>query len=122
MEELGLKPGVVYGDDVLKVFQYAKSHQFAIPAINCTSSSTVAAVLEAARDSKAPIIIQFSQGGAASFAGKGLKNGNQEASIAGAVAGAHLVRSLASIYGIPVILHRCEDSAYRGAVRVLMSE
>ena len=57
-------------------------------------------VLEAARDINSPIIIQVSQGGAAFFAGKGLKNGNQEASIAGAVAAAHFIRSIAPSYGM----------------------
>lgn len=37
---------------------------------NVTSSSTVVATLEAARDAGAPIILQMSQGGAAYFAGK----------------------------------------------------
>jgi fructose-bisphosphate aldolase class II len=32
-------------------------------------------------------------------------NGNQEASIAGAIAGAHYIRSIAPTYGIPVVLH-----------------
>jgi len=102
---LSRKTGVIVGDDVLKLFNYAQEHKFAIPAINCTSSSTVVASLEAARDAKSPIIIQMSQGGAAYFAGKGVSNGNQEASIAGAIAAAHYVRSIAPIYGIPVILH-----------------
>ena len=86
-----------------KVFNYAREHQFAIPAVNCTSTSTVNATLEAAREAKSPIIIQFSQGGAAYFAGKGLSNKNQEASILGAVAGAHYTRAVAKAYGIPVI-------------------
>jgi fructose-bisphosphate aldolase class II len=38
------------------------------------------------------VIIQVSQGGAAFFAGKGVKNGDQEASIAGATAAAMFVR------------------------------
>ncbi|EIN08126.1 fructose 1,6-bisphosphate aldolase [Punctularia strigosozonata HHB-11173 SS5] len=97
--------GVLTGENVRKLFDYAKEHNFAIPAINCTSSSTVNAVLEAARDIKSPIIIQVSQGGAAYFAGKGLSNTNQEASILGAVAAAHHVRTVAKAYGVPVILH-----------------
>jgi fructose-bisphosphate aldolase class II len=105
LEELNLKPGVIYGDDVLALFNYAKKHQFAIPAINVTSSSTVIATLEAARDSKAPIIIQVSNGGAAFFAGKGISNEGQKASIAGSVAAAHFVRSVAPLYGVPVVLH-----------------
>jgi fructose-bisphosphate aldolase class II len=58
----------------------------------------VVASLEAARDAKSPIILQCSQGGAAYFAGKGVDNKNQEASIAGAVAAAHYIRSIAPIY------------------------
>ncbi|TQS35654.1 hypothetical protein Golomagni_03920 [Golovinomyces magnicellulatus] len=99
------KTGVIVGDDVLKLFQYAKEHKFAIPAINVTSSSTVVASLEAARDARAPIILQMSQGGAAFFAGKGVANSKQEASIAGGIAGAHYIRAIAPVYGIPVILH-----------------
>lgn len=63
------------------------------------------AVLEAARDIKAPIILQVSQGGAAYFAGKGLSNSNQEASITGAIAAAHHIRTVAKAYGVPVVLH-----------------
>ncbi|KAG2221409.1 hypothetical protein INT45_012660 [Circinella minor] len=97
--------GVVTGDNLRKVFEYAREQKFAIPAINCTSTSTINAALEAARDIKSPIIIQFSNGGAAFIAGKGLSNKNQEASIIGAVAGAQYVRTVAKAYGIPVIIH-----------------
>ncbi|KAF9938457.1 Fructose-bisphosphate aldolase 1 [Modicella reniformis] len=100
-----VQAGVITGDNVRKVFAYASEHKFAIPAINCTSSSTVNAALEAARDSKAPIIIQFSNGGAAYFAGKGISNKDEKASILGAIAGAHHVRAVAKAYGVPVILH-----------------
>jgi len=102
---LSRKSGVIVGDDVLKLFNYAQEKNFAIPAINVTSSSTVVAALEAARDAKAPIILQMSQGGAAYFAGKGVDNKDQAASIAGAVAGANYIRSVAPAYGIPVVLH-----------------
>jgi len=104
-EVLSRKTGVIVGDDVLKLFKYAQEKNFAIPAINVTSSSTVVAALEAARDAKAPIILQTSQGGAAYFAGKGVDNKDQTASIAGAVAAAHYIRSVAPAYKIPVILH-----------------
>jgi len=99
------KTGVIYGDDVKDLFKYAQEKQFAIPAINVTSSSTVVASLEAARDAKSPIILQLSQGGAAYFAGKGVSNGSQEASIAGAIAAAHYIRAIAPAYKIPVVLH-----------------
>jgi len=97
--------GVLTGDQTRKLFEYAKEHQFAIPAVNVTSSSTANAVLEAARDVKSPIIIQCSQGGSAYFAGKGLPNGNQEASITGAIAAALHVRTVAASYGVPVVMH-----------------
>lgn len=102
---LSRKAGVIVGDDVRKLFEYAQEKQFAIPAINVTSSSTVVAALEAARDSKSPIILQTSQGGAAYFAGKGVDNKDQQASIAGCIAAAHYIRSVAPVYGIPVVLH-----------------
>ncbi|KXL41533.1 hypothetical protein M433DRAFT_72805 [Acidomyces richmondensis BFW] len=99
------KTGVIYGDDVRALFKYAQEHTFAIPAINVTSSSTVVAALEAAKNANAPIILQVSQGGAAYFCGKGIDNKNQEASIAGAIAAAHYIRAVAPSYGIPVVLH-----------------
>jgi fructose-bisphosphate aldolase class II len=97
--------GVLTGDNVLKLFTYAREHNFAIPAINVTSSSAINAVLEAARDAKSPVIIQISQGGAQFFAGKGLNNDGQKASILGSIAGAHHVRTVAKDYGVPVVLH-----------------
>merc|ERR1719206_401657 len=52
-------------------------------------------------------MIQFSEGGSAFFAGKALPNekGVLQASILGAVAGAHYVRAVAPAYGIPVFVH-----------------
>ncbi|KAK1088873.1 Fructose-bisphosphate aldolase 1 [Friedmanniomyces endolithicus] len=102
---LSVKSGVIYGDDVKALFKHAQENTYAIPAVNVTSSSTVVATLEAAKKAKSPIILQMSQGGGAYFAGKGLDNKNQEASIAGSVAAAHYIRSVAPAYGIPVILH-----------------
>ncbi|KAJ5130456.1 Ketose-bisphosphate aldolase class-II [Penicillium bovifimosum] len=105
LEQLSRKSGVIVGDDVLRLFEYAKQNNFAIPAINVTSSSTVVASLEAARDQKCPVILQISQGGAAFFAGKGVSNDGQKASIAGSIAAAHYIRSVSPAYDIPVILH-----------------
>jgi len=98
---------------VRKLFQHAQQKVFAIPAINVTSSSTVVAALEAARDAKSPIILQVSQGGAAYFAGKGLSNDGQKASIVGAIAAAEYIRAIAPAYGIPVVLHSVSHSAAR---------
>lgn len=101
----GIKPGVATGDDVQKIFAYAKEKGFALPAVNVTNTSTVNAVMETAAKLKSPVIIQFSNGGAQFFAGKGLKDDNFKASIAGAVSGAKHVHALAELYGATVILH-----------------
>ncbi len=100
-----LKPGIVYGKQLQDLYKYAQEKGFAIPAVNVTGSNTINAALETARDMKAPIIIQFSNGGAHFMAGKGLPNDHQQASIAGAVAGAKHIHELAELYGVPVIIH-----------------
>lgn len=100
-----LKPGVATGDEVQKIFQYAKQKGFALPAVNVTSSSTVNAVMETAAKVNAPVIIQFSNGGGHFFAGKGLKNDNEKAAILGSISGARHVHEMAEAYGATVILH-----------------
>ncbi|UCE94334.1 MAG: class II fructose-bisphosphate aldolase [Flavobacteriaceae bacterium] len=100
-----IKSGVATGDAVQEIFKLAKEKSFALPAANVISSSTINAVLEAAKELNAPVIIQFSNGGAHFNAGKGLSNEGQKAAIAGAVAGAKHVHVMAKEYGVPVILH-----------------
>jgi len=97
--------GVLDGDQVRALFTFAQKKGFAIPAVNCTSSSTVNVVLEAARDTHNPVIIQVSQGGAAFYCGKGIKDEKYIASIAGSIALAHHVRTVAPHYGVPVVIH-----------------
>ncbi len=97
--------GVIVGADVQKVFAFAKAHGFALPAVNCTGTDTVNAALETSVEMDSPMIIQFSNGGAAFYAGKGLSNDGQRASIAGAVAGAMHVHQLAEAYGARVLVH-----------------
>lgn len=100
-----VKPGVITGDDVQKVFEIAKANAFALPAVNVVNTDSINGVLEAAAKSKSPIVVQFSNGGAAFFAGKGLKLEGQKAAILGAIAGAKYVHAVAESYGVPVILH-----------------
>ncbi len=100
-----IKPGVATGDEVQAIFRYAKEKGFALPAVNVTGSSTVNAVLETAAKVNAPVIIQFSNGGAMYNAGKGLSNENERAAIAGAIAGARHIHLIAELYGATVILH-----------------
>ena len=119
----GLVPsGVVTGENLLKLFTYCRENGVALPgsksvmnctqfyfllfsAFNCTSTSTINAILQAARDFNSPVIIQFSNGGAAFLAGKGIKNTGEKAAILGAIAGAQHVRLMAKHYGVPVVLH-----------------
>ncbi|MDD5716189.1 MAG: class II fructose-bisphosphate aldolase [Sulfuricurvum sp.] len=100
-----MKPGVLFGDDVQKLFEIAKEEGFALPAVNVVGTDSINAVLEAAKVVNSPVIIQFSNGGASYYAGKGLSNENEKAAIAGAISGAQHVHLMAEAYGIPVILH-----------------
>lgn len=98
-----VKPGVLTGSEAKKLFAYAKKNKFAIPAVNVVGTDSVNAVLEAAAKVNSPIIVQFSNGGAGYYAGKGLKTPN--AAILGGISGAIHVHTMAEAYGIPVILH-----------------
>jgi fructose-bisphosphate aldolase class II len=100
-----IKAGVVTGNDLQKIFQIAKKNNFAIPAVNVTTSSTVNAVMEVAKEINSPVIIQFSNGGAVFYGGKSLSNEMEKAAIAGAIAGAQHIHLMAEHYGIPVIIH-----------------
>ena len=44
-----VKPGVITGDDVQKVFQVAKENNFALPAVNCVGTDSINAVLKLKR-------------------------------------------------------------------------
>ncbi len=100
-----VKPGVIFGEDVQKVYDHAKKEGFAIPAINVIGTDSINAILEAAAKVNSPLIIQFSNGGAAYYAGKGLSNEAEKAAIVGAISGAKHVDLMAKAYGVVVILH-----------------
>lgn len=99
------KSGVLWGQDLKDLFDTANAEGFALPAVNVIGTNTINSVLETARELNSPVIIQFSNGGAQFYAGKGLPNGQQEGSIAGAIAGAYHVHLMAEAYGVPVVLH-----------------
>jgi fructose-bisphosphate aldolase class II len=99
------RSGVLHGEEVTEVFNHALEHQYALPAVNVIGTNSVNAVLETAAAVNSPVIIQFSNGGAAFFAGKGLSNEGQRAAIAGGISGALHVHQMAAAYGVPVILH-----------------
>ncbi len=99
------RPGVLYGDEVTRLLNYANENDFALPAVNVIGTNSVNAVLETAREVNSPVMIQFSNGGASFFAGKGLSNEGQQSAILGGISGAMHVHTLAVAYGVPVILH-----------------
>ncbi len=99
------RPGVLHGEEVTELLNYANEHNFALPAVNVVGTNSVNAVLETAKAVNSPVIVQFSNGGASFFAGKGLSNENQQAAILGGVSGAMHVHTMAEAYGVTVILH-----------------
>ena len=99
------RSGVLFGDEVTELLNYANKNSFALPAVNVIGTNSVNAVLETAREVNSPVIIQFSNGGAAFFAGKGLNNSDQTGAIYGGISGAMHVHTMAKQYGVPVILH-----------------
>lgn len=101
-----IKPGVVTGNNIQKLFDLAKRNNFALPAVNCIGMDSINAALEAAANVRSPIILQFSHTGSAFMAGLGLNNEKKySASVVGAVAGSLYVHYISKHYNIPVILH-----------------
>jgi fructose-bisphosphate aldolase class II len=98
-----IKPGVLTGSEAKKLFDFAKKNNFAIPAVNVVNTESINGVLEAASLVNSPIIIQFSNGGAKFFAGKGCKA--DDAAVLGASSGAMHIHTMAKAYNVPVILH-----------------
>jgi len=100
-----IKPSVVWGKDLMELFRIAKENGFAMPAVNVVGTNSINAVLEAAKTVNSPVMIQFSNGGGQFYAGKGLPNEHQEASIAGSISGAMHIHQVAEMYGVPIIVH-----------------
>jgi len=98
-----LEPGIVTGNALTDLYDYCQEHTCALPAVNVIGSHSANAALAAAREANAPVIIQVSNGGAHFFGGKFLDKG--PGGVAGAVAAAHYVRSIAEAYGVAVVLH-----------------
>ena len=98
-----INAGVITGDDLQKLFKIAKDECFALPAVNVVSTTSINAVLEAAKNVNSPVIIQFSNGGGAYYAGKGLTS--DVAAVLGSISGAKHVHTVAKAYGVPVVIH-----------------
>lgn len=99
------RPGVLFGDEVTELLNYANEKDFAMPAVNVIGTNSINAALETAKAVNSPIIIQFSNGGGVFMAGKSLDNTNQFAAVQGTISGALHVHQLAKAYGVTVLLH-----------------
>lgn len=99
------KPGLIYGQALKDLYQYAKENSFALPAVNVIGTDSVNAVLETAKAVNSPVIIQFSNGGGQFYAGKSLKLENDKAAALGAISGALHIQMMAEHYGVPVVIH-----------------
>jgi fructose-bisphosphate aldolase class II len=99
------KPGLIYGQGLTDLYQYAKENKFALPAVNVIGTNSVNAVLETAKAVNSPVIIQFSNGGGQFYAGKSLKLESDKAAALGAISGAQHIHLMAEAYGVPVVIH-----------------
>ncbi len=105
MSSKKFRAGVLHGQEVTDLLNYANENNFALPAVNVVGTNSVNAVLETAKAVNSPVMIQFSNGGASFFAGKSLSNEGQNAAILGGISGAMHVHTMAAAYGVPVVLH-----------------
>lgn len=96
---------VVSGSEVQALFEQAKKGGYAYPAVNVVGTSSINATLEAANKVNSPVIVQLSHGGASFFLGKGSNLSGDDASVAGGIAAARYIHSVAHAYGVPIILH-----------------
>merc|ERR1712231_45706 len=93
--------GVVTGAALKDLLDDAKAKGYAIPGVNIVGTNSINACMEAAAKYGGPIMVTFSKGGGQFIAGKTVENGEDQASIAGCIAGALHVREVAALYGVP---------------------
>jgi len=55
------RSGVLHGEEVTELLNYANEHDFALPAVNVIGTNSVNAALETAKAVNSPIIIQYSR-------------------------------------------------------------
>lgn len=105
MSSAKFRSGLLFGKEAWEVIEDAKAEGYALPAVNCIGTNSVNATLTTARKLESPVIIQFSNGGAHFFIGKGISKEGQRGSIAGGIAAARYVAQAAEAYDVPVILN-----------------
>merc|ERR1719476_777817 len=77
-----VKPGVVTGQALVDLLNYAKENEFAIPGVNIVGTNSINACMEAAAKAGGPIMDTFSRGGGQFITGKTADNSDDAACIA----------------------------------------
>ncbi|MCW1687413.1 class II fructose-bisphosphate aldolase [Campylobacter jejuni] len=65
-----VKAGVISGDELNKIYDYAKAEGFAIPAVNVVGTDSINAVLEAAKKLTLQLLSSFQMVGQNFMQGK----------------------------------------------------
>lgn len=65
-----VKAGVISGDELNKIYDYAKAEGFAIPAVNVVGTDSINAVLEAAKKLTLQLLSSFQMVGQSFMQGK----------------------------------------------------
>jgi len=99
------RAGVLFGQELVDVYEDAKSVGYALPGVNIVGTNSLNGVLETAVKVNSPVIVQMSFGGGQFYAGKSLPNDTLQASAAGCISAALHVHHMAEMYDVPVILH-----------------
>ncbi len=101
-----IKPGVLSGNMLNKIFYLIKKYNIALIAINCVDTNTINSILESARIYKTIVIIQFSYSGSCFFINSNFNElSKHKCSIMGSILAAKYIHEASLFYQVPVILH-----------------
>ncbi len=101
-----IKPGVISGNNLNKIFYLIKKYNIALIAINCVDTNTINSILESARIYKTIVIIQFSYSGSCFFINSNFNEFSKlKSSIFGSILAAKYIHEASLFYKVPVILH-----------------
>ncbi len=100
-----LKPGVLTGLEMHKLFNLIRNKKIALAAINCIDTNSINSVLESASIYKTIVIIQISFSSSIFFIGKNLYNNKFKSAIYGSILAAKYIHKASKYYKVPVILH-----------------
>jgi len=62
------RAGVIYGQELIDIYEDAKANGYAMPGVNAVGTSTVNSIMETAAKVESPVIVQLSFGGGQFYA------------------------------------------------------